>query len=276
MAIPSLTEGRGRVDFRFGECLNNSAVTKKIIAGNWKMNLTPAESVQLSDNIQFGLAHIPNSVEVIVCPSMISLSAVNTRLTGSSIKLGAQNMHPAKSGAFTGECSSEMLKAVGCTYIIIGHSERRHVLGEKDDLINQKMITALDSDLNAILCVGETEIERDQNLTFNVVERQTRLGLLGVSEEKTKSLIIAYEPVWAIGTGKTATTSQAQEVHCFIRELLRKMFPSFYGKIPIIYGGSVTPVNVESLLAESDINGVLVGGASLKADSFLSIVKAAC
>jgi len=247
---------------------------RTIIAGNWKMNLTPAEAVELADSIRSSVDKMPDVVDILLCPSAVSLSSVNNCLTGSRVKLGAQNMHAEESGAFTGENSPSMLEAVGCEFVILGHSERRHVFNESDLFINRKVQTAINHQLKPILCVGETEEERNQNLTLNVIERQIKLGLLNLKEDDLLPLVIAYEPVWAIGTGKTATPELAQQVHAEIRSLMSRLYPGNGGSVPILYGGSVKPGNAESLLSERDINGALVGGASLKADSFLSIIRA--
>ncbi len=236
--------------------------------------MTPAQAVSLADAILAGVGNMNPGCDILVCPPFTALSAVNTRLTGSPVQLGAQNMHPETSGAFTGECSADMLIAVGCNYVLCGHSERRHVFGESDAFVNRKVLKALSSGLKPIFCVGETEEDRDNNLTFNVVERQLRLGLKGIPDFDTGNLVLAYEPVWAIGTGKTASPEQAQEVHDFIRNLLTRLYPSGGRDIRILYGGSVKPDNVEILMAQPDINGALVGGASLKADSFLSLIRA--
>ncbi len=248
---------------------------KTLIAGNWKMNLTPAQAVQLADGILAGIHQIPNQVEPLICPPFTALSSVYARIAGSPIRLGAQNMYPESKGAFTGEISAEMLLAAGCSYVICGHSERRHVLHESDEMVHRKVLWALESGLTPILCVGETECERERGLTFNVVERHVRSGLFGVSEDKIDRVVLAYEPVWAIGTGKTATPAQAEEVHRFIRSLLMLLYPTYGHSIRILYGGSVNPENIIELLAAAEVNGALIGGASLKSDSFLKMVRAA-
>jgi triosephosphate isomerase len=213
--------------------------------------------------------------DVIICPPFTSLSEANSLIRNTFIKLGAQNMHFEESGAFTGEISASMLKSVGCEYVILGHSERRTIFGEKDDLINKKIKKALQSGLKPIFCVGETLEERERNITSNVIENQITNGLRDISSDDLKKIIIAYEPVWAIGTGKTATPQQAEEVHEFIRNLIKKNFSDQSSENIIIqYGGSVKADNAAELLSQKDIDGALVGGACLKADSFIAIIKA--
>ena len=248
---------------------------RKVIAGNWKMNLNLHQSQKLVSEILNGLGR-DNKAEVIVCPPFTSLNEVSTLLKGTQVKLGAQNMYFEESGAYTGEVSADMLKSVGCEYVILGHSERRVIFNEPDDLINKKMKTAIAKELKPIFCVGELLEERESGKTMDVVSRQVEKGLDGVSTEQMKNIIIAYEPVWAIGTGKTASPQQAQEVHLFIRELVAKKFSVTIAENLIIqYGGSVKPDNSGELLSQKDIDGALVGGACLKADSFLSIIASA-
>jgi len=246
---------------------------KVLIAGNWKMHMTPAQSVILADAIKYSVEAKEDCCEVLVCPSFIALSSVNSILAGSRVKLGAQNIHPEPYGAYTGETSAEMLIAAGCSYVICGHSERRHIFKETDSFINQKVVSSLKSGLIPILCVGETLEERESDLTFNVVEKHLKSGLMNILHNDLSNIVIAYEPVWAIGTGKTATPEQAQEVHHFIRKLLREMDPGIGDQIRILYGGSVKPDNIENLLMQTDINGALVGGASLKVETFMSLVE---
>jgi len=213
-------------------------------------------------------------VEVVVCPPFISLHAVKEVLAGSRIGLGAQNVYWEKSGAFTGEISAPMLKSVGCTYVIIGHSERRTYFGETDETVNKRVLAALSEGLKPIVCVGETLEERESGKAFDVIKRQITGGLANLSVEQMASVVIAYEPVWAIGTGKTATPAQAQEVHAFIRKLLNDLFGQTTAEATRIqYGGSVKPDNVTELMSQPDIDGALVGGASLKVDSFEKIIK---
>lgn len=214
------------------------------------------------------------NVEIVVCPPFISLHAVKDMLAGSRIGLGAQNLYWEKSGAFTGEVSAPMLKSVGCTYVIIGHSERRTYFGETDETVNKRIFAALAEGLKPIVCIGETLEEREAGKTFEVIKRQVEGGLANLSVEQMATVVIAYEPVWAIGTGKTATPAQAQEVHAFIRKLLNDIFGQTTAEATRIqYGGSVKPDNAAELMAQPDIDGALVGGASLKADSFEKIIK---
>ncbi len=246
----------------------------KVIAGNWKMNNSIEESVKLISELKQGL--IETKVKVIICPPFTSLETANALIKGSQIELGAQNMHNETSGAFTGEISASMLKSVGCKYVILGHSERRAIFGESNEFINKKVHKALSENLIPILCVGESLEEREKNITKDVVKKQLLVGLDSVSSEQAKDIIIAYEPVWAIGTGKTASPEQAQEVHEFIRTLLDEKYGKETAEKMIIqYGGSVKPENAGELLSQKDIDGALVGGACLKADSFLGIIKAA-
>ena len=248
---------------------------KKVIAGNWKMNMGLHQSQKLVSEIINGLGK-DTKAEVIVCPPFTSLNEVSSLLKGTQIKLGAQNMYYEESGAFTGEVSADMLKSVGCEFVILGHSERRVIFNEPDELINKKIKAALAKSLKPIFCIGELLEQREKGETMQVVSRQVENGLEGVSAEQMKNVIIAYEPVWAIGTGKTATPLQAQEVHSFIRELVANNFPiSVAENLIIQYGGSVKPENSGELLSQKDIDGALVGGACLKADSFLRIIVSA-
>lgn len=246
----------------------------KIIAGNWKMNKTLSESITLASGIVNGLNNINTKAEVIICPPFTSLETVNSLIKNSKVRLGAQNMHFEDHGAFTGEISAAMLKSVGCEFVILGHSERRHIFMEPDEMINKKIKKALGSNLKPVFCIGETLEERESNSTFKVLETQVRNGLANVTGSELLNIIIAYEPVWAIGTGKTATPEQAQEVHQFLRNLISQMFSEESSKIVrILYGGSVKPSNAESLLSKEDIDGALVGGACLQAESFLQIIS---
>ncbi len=248
---------------------------KKLIAGNWKMNKSNGEAVTLVQEIVAGAGKI-NDVEIVVCPPFTSLDAAGKALEGSVVKLGAQNMHPEASGAYTGEISAPMLRALFATHVILGHSERRAYFAETDAFINKKVIVALKNQLKPILCVGETLAERESGSTLKVVQTQLEAGLEGVSKEQAPTVVIAYEPVWAIGTGKVATTDQAQEVHAFIRGLLTKLFTEPVAqKVRILYGGSMKPDNAPELLAQKDIDGGLIGGAALQARSFLDLIKAA-
>jgi len=248
---------------------------KKIIAGNWKMNMNLHQSQKLVSEIINGLGK-DNKAEVIICPPFTSLSEVNSLLKGTQVKLGAQNMFYEENGAYTAEISADMLKSVGCEYVILGHSERRVIFNESDELINKKIKTAFAKALKPIFCIGELLEQRENGKTMEVVSSQVEKGLEGITTEQMKNIIIAYEPVWAIGTGKTATPEQAQEVHYFIRELVAKKYSTSVAEGLIIqYGGSVKPDNSSELLSQKDIDGALVGGACLKADSFLSIIASA-
>ncbi|OGU26297.1 MAG: triose-phosphate isomerase [Ignavibacteria bacterium GWA2_54_16] len=248
----------------------------KIIAGNWKMNKDLDDSVGLLQGIKSASSDFPPGVKVIVCPPFTSLAVAQRILEGTQVGLGAQNMHAEDEGAFTGEISAKMLKSVGCRYVIVGHSERREYFAETNDLINKKARKALASGLIPIICVGETLDEREKNLTEKVVSVQTKGVLKEMAAADVEKSIIAYEPVWAIGTGKTATLEQAEEVHQLIRKLIGQLYTwATAEKVVIQYGGSVKPENARSLLSQPNIDGALVGGACLKADSFSQIVKAA-
>jgi triosephosphate isomerase (TIM) len=250
-------------------------IRRKLIAGNWKMNKTAGDGVALTKDIVAEIGRI-GSVDVVLCPPFTALESVAKALEGQSVKLGAQNMHPEKSGAYTGEVSAEMLRALFVSHVILGHSERRTYFAETDAFINKKVIAALANQLKPILCVGETLAEREAGSTLTVVQRHVEGGLMGVLPDQLTNVVIAYEPVWAIGTGKVATTAQAQEVHAFIRDLLTKLYGGpLAQKVRILYGGSMKPSNAPELLAEKDIDGGLIGGASLEARSFVDLVKAA-
>jgi triosephosphate isomerase len=250
---------------------------KPFVAGNWKMNTDSQTSVELVERIASGSVEAADqSVTVAVCPPFVYLQAVAKAISSSNIAVGAQDMYFEPDGAFTGEISASMLKDVGCSYCLCGHSERRHVIGESDELINKKVTAAIGGGLLPILCVGELLEEREASQTNDVVTRHVKEGLAGLSAEKLEAVTIAYEPVWAIGTGLTATPDQAQEVHDFIRKLLGQMYDErTAGEIRILYGGSVKPDNAAELMGRKDIDGVLVGGASLKANDFLAIIQAA-
>jgi triosephosphate isomerase (TIM) len=248
----------------------------KIIAGNWKMNKDLNESVELINGLKSKLAALPKNVKAIVCPPFTSLELAKKLLEGSPVELGAQNMHHEDEGAFTGEVSSKMLKSAGCKYVILGHSERRQYFGETDVSINTKAKKALASGLIPIICVGETLQEREKNITNQVVTTQVKGCLKDIAAADIEKSIIAYEPVWAIGTGKVATPQQAQDVHKLIRGLVSQLYGAATAdKIVIQYGGSVKPDNAKELMHQPDIDGALVGGACLKADSFAAIVQAA-
>ena len=247
---------------------------RKFIAGNWKMNASKATAVELAKALVAQIGSL-EAVDLAVCPPFVYLEAVGKAVAGSRLALGAQDMFYEADGAFTGEISGAMLKDVGCRYAILGHSERRHVIGESDELINRKVLKALADGLGPIFCVGELLQEREAGATLEVVSRQVRIGMEGVSKAEASKVTVAYEPVWAIGTGKTATPAQAQEVHAMIRRLLERMYDAeLAGKVRIQYGGSVKPSNAAELLHQGDVDGALVGGASLKAADFVGIVKA--
>jgi triosephosphate isomerase len=251
------------------------SLRKKLIAGNWKMNKTPADGVALVTELVAAIGK-QSDVDVVVCPPFTALESAGKALEGSTLKLGAQNMHFEANGAFTGEISAPMLRALFTTHVILGHSERRTIFGEQDAFINQKVLAAIKNQLRPILCVGETLAEREAGSTLKVVQTQLEAGLEGVGKEQAPSVIVAYEPVWAIGTGKVATSDQAQEVHAFIRGLLVKLFGDVIAqKVRILYGGSMKPANAPELLGQKDIDGGLIGGASLEARSFVDLVKAA-
>ena len=239
------------------------------IAGNWKMFKTAAEAVDFVTNLKPQVAEVINR-EILVCPPFPALAPVAEALRNSNIKLGAQNLFWEDEGAFTGEVSAPMLKAVGCQYVIIGHSERRQYFGETNETVNKKIFAALKHNLWPIVCIGETLEEREKNETFKVIEKQVQEGFKNLDSSNWLQVTIAYEPVWAIGTGKTATPKQAQEVHAFIRGLLPKEVAS---QVRILYGGSIKPENIKELMAQPDIDGGLVGGASLKVESFAKIIK---
>jgi triosephosphate isomerase len=250
-------------------------VKPMLMAGNWKMHKLTGEARKLAADLKVFLPDIDQPMRVLLCPPFTALAEVAEIVEGSVISLGAQNMHWAKRGAFTGELSADMLKDVGCEYVIIGHSERRHIFGETDKDVNKKVKAALDAGLKPIVCVGEKEKEREDGKTEAVVTRQVQKGLDGLALKQMASVVIAYEPVWAIGTGKNATPAQAQKVHAFIRKLISQQFDqSTASSLLILYGGSVTPDNALKLMSQRDISGALVGGASLDAYTFERIVRA--
>ena len=252
----------------------NKATRKAVIAGNWKMNKTPAEATALINEIKPLVADA--DCDVVACVPYIDLFAAMEAAKGSNIKIGAENCHWAESGAFTGEVSAPMLKAIGVEYVVIGHSERRQYFGETDVTVQKRVRAALDNGLKVILCVGELKEEREQNITMEIVRMQTKVALLGVTEAELDNIIIAYEPVWAIGTGLTATAEQANEVNGAIRALIGELYgKAAADKIVVQYGGSMNAGNADELLAQYDVDGGLIGGASLKAADFAAIVKAA-
>ena len=247
---------------------------KILIAGNWKMNKTSAEAKSLCAEIVSGLKG-QDKVDVTVCPPFTALESAATTLKGSKVVLGAQNVYVKADGAYTGEVSAPMLVEIGCKAVILGHSERRQYFGETDAFINEKSLVALKAGLTPIICVGETLAERDAGKTLEVVTTQVTGTLKGMTEADAAKIVIAYEPVWAIGTGKVATPAMAQEVHASIRGLLVKQFGAAGNGVRILYGGSMKPDNASELLDQQDIDGGLIGGASLKAKSFLELVEIA-
>ncbi len=249
---------------------------EKLIAGNWKMYKTIPESETLLNGVLAEAARAPRGVGVAVCPPFTSLALAARLLKGSSVHLGAQNMSEHDEGAYTGEISWKMLKAAGCDMVILGHSERRQYYGETDQKVNMKAKKALANGLSPIVCVGETLQEREKGVTEQVINTQILGVLTDIASTDVEKLVIAYEPVWAIGTGRTATPEQAQAVHAFIRQLITRMHSADTGsKVIIQYGGSVKPDNAAELMRQNDIDGALVGGACLKADSFGAIIQAA-
>ena len=246
---------------------------KPFIAGNWKMNTNSASAVALAAGLAKELDSI-DTVDVAVCPPSIYLQSVASALSASNIAVGAQNVYFEDNGAFTGEISCQMLKDASCTYVIIGHSERRHVMGETDEQINKKIAAAIDGGLLPIFCVGELLEERQAEKTNEVVTEQIKKGLAELCQERVQAVTVAYEPVWAIGTGLTATPDQAQQVHGMIRGLLAELYnEDIAQKIRIQYGGSAKPSNTSELMAQPDVDGLLVGGASLKVEDFAAMVN---
>lgn len=246
---------------------------KPIIAGNWKMHKTVLQAVGLVEDLK-PLVENVTDVEVVVCPTFTALHAVSQAIQGSNIALGAQNMHWEDQGAFTGEISPVMLKDMGCQYVILGHSERRQYFGETNEVVNKKVHAAFKHDLTPIVCVGELLEEREAGKTKEIVENQTRFSLANLSPDQAKQAVVAYEPVWAIGTGKTASSADAQAVIGYIRQILEDMYgESIAALVRIQYGGSVKPDNSSELMGQPDIDGALVGGAALEAQSFAGIVN---
>ena len=252
----------------------NKNLRKAVIAGNWKMNKTPAETTALINEMKPLVADA--DCDVVICTPFVDLQAALDAAEGSNIKIGAENCHWAESGAFTGEVSAPMLKAMGVPYVIIGHSERRQYFGETDETVNKRVRAALDNGLTVILCVGEVLEEREQGVTFEIVGKQTKVALQGVTADELKNVIIAYEPVWAIGTGKTATADQADEVNGYIRKVIADLYSKEAADAFVVqYGGSMNAANAEELVGKVDVDGGLIGGASLKSADFSTIVKAA-
>ncbi|MBU1862547.1 MAG: triose-phosphate isomerase [Candidatus Omnitrophica bacterium] len=248
---------------------------KLLIAGNWKMYKTISEAITLVNTIKAGV-HSINGVDIVVCPPFTALDAMSKSVERTSIELGAQNMYSATEGAYTGEISPQMIKDIGCRYVILGHSERRGYFKETDDMVNKKVCLALDYNLNPIVCIGETLEQREQSKTKEVVRTQFENSLKGLTVDQMNNIIIAYEPVWAIGTGKNATPQQAEEVHKYIRQLIVNTYDRTVSEnVRILYGGSVKPDNCGDLMQKGNIDGALVGGASLKAESFIQIIAKA-
>lgn len=250
---------------------------KPFVAGNWKMNTDSRSSVELAQGVAKGASGLAgDKVSVALIPPFVYLQSVVKAVSATGVTVGAQDVYVELKGAFTGEISPAMLKDVGCTYVLCGHSERRHVIGESDELVGKKVTASISGGLLPILCVGELLSERDAGQTEAVVARHLKTGLAGLSADKMSAVTIAYEPVWAIGTGRTATPQQAQEVHEYIRGLLADMFDKKLAQeLRVLYGGSANAGNAKDLMSQKDVDGLLVGGASLKADEFVKIIQAA-
>ena len=253
----------------------NKNLRKTVIAGNWKMNMTPSEAEKLINELK-GMVEGKNGCDIVVCVPFVDICTAVNATKGTNIKVGAQNVHFKKNGAYTGEISADMLKEIGAEYVVIGHSERRQYFGETDETVNLRLKAALEAGITPILCVGEVLAEREQGVTAEVVSLQTKIALLDVNSEDVKKVIIAYEPVWAIGTGKTATSDQADEVCSVIRSVLADKYGADVSEaVTIQYGGSMKPDNAAELLSKYHVDGGLIGGASLKATDFTAIVDAA-
>ena len=247
---------------------------KKIVAGNWKMNTLPQEGVALAKGVAAGKGEVCDSVNFIVCPPFTHLQSVVETLKGTNIAVGAQDCATETKGAYTGEVSAEMIAALGCEYVILGHSERRQYYGETSETLNKKMARAYENNLIPIYCVGENLEEREANRHFEVCKQQLEEVVFNLTKEQFAKLVIAYEPVWAIGTGKTATAEQAEEIHAYIREVLRSKFGAAAEECAILYGGSCKPSNAGEIFSKENVDGGLIGGAALKAEDFLGIGKA--
>ncbi len=253
----------------------NKSLRTPLIAGNWKMNKTPAEAAALISELKPMVAECSSST-ILLCVPFVDIDAAQKAACGSNINIGAENVHFADHGAYTGEISASMLTEMGVKYVIVGHSERRQYFGETDETVNLRARAALDAGMKPIICVGETLTQRDQGITAETVSLQTKIALSGVPAEQMKNVVIAYEPVWAIGTGRTATTAQAQEVCALIRDVIRGLYSGDIADAAVIlYGGSMNAANAADLLAEPDVDGGLIGGASLKPIDFTVIAKAA-
>jgi len=249
---------------------------KPLVAGNWKMHADRAEAARLAESVRRGVGALVARADVALFPPFTALDTVVRALAGSDLTIGAQNFHPEEKGAFTGEISAPMLLDCGVTRVLVGHSERRHLLGEDDAFCNRKVLAALRHDILPVLCVGERLAERDGGVTREVLARQVEAGLRDVPALRAGELTVAYEPVWAIGTGRNATPAQAREAHGWIGEILAGLFGAAAATIRILYGGSVKPSNAREILAEPGVHGVLVGGASLDPEALSAIVRAAC
>ena len=253
----------------------NKAKRSAVIAGNWKMNMTPAETTDFMKALAPKVADVKEA-KVVLCVPFVDIAAAVEATKGTNIEIGAENVHMEEKGAYTGEISGKMLASCGVGYVIVGHSERRQYFGETDATVNGRAKAGLANGLKVIVCVGETLTEREQGVTFETVARQTKITLLGISAEDMKNIIIAYEPVWAIGTGKTATAEQAEEVCAYIRSVVASLYGAEVAEATTVqYGGSMNAKNAAELLAMENIDGGLIGGASLKPDDFTVIVKAA-
>lgn len=247
-----------------------------LIAGNWKMNGGPYDAAELLEGLKELKPEVKDEVDVLVCPPFVSIGMAVNYLYDTEIQVGAQNLYFEDNGAFTGEVSASMIAESGCNYVIIGHSERREYFGETDEFVNKKSKKALEAKLAPIICVGEFLDQRKADEHFDVVEKQVKAALEGISSEDAPDLVIAYEPVWAIGTGETASPEQAQEMHAFIRNILKELYDEDSAEsIRILYGGSMKPANAKELLGQKDVDGGLIGGASLQADSFAEIITIA-
>lgn len=245
---------------------------KQIVAGNWKMNNDSKETKTLLEALK--QHDCPSDVSVMVAPTFVNLQSSVNHLSNSPVEVVAQNMHQAKNGAFTGEVSAQMLQSVGIKTVILGHSERRAYFNETNALLKEKVITALDNGMQVIFCFGEELSDRQTSNHFNVVEQQLKESLFNLSAQEWSQIILAYEPVWAIGTGETASPEQAQEMHAFIRTVIAQQYPETAETVSILYGGSVKPANAKSIFSKPDVDGGLIGGASLNADDFFGIVTA--
>ena len=247
---------------------------KKIVAGNWKMNTLPAEGVELAKNVVAGRGEVCSCVNFIVCPPFTHIAQVVEAVKGSDIAVGAQDCATEAKGAYTGEVAASMIAALGCEYVILGHSERRQYYGETSETLNKKMAQAYANNLKPIYCVGENLEEREAGRHFEVCKQQLEEVVFNLTEEQFADLVIAYEPVWAIGTGKTATAEQAEEIHAYIREVLRSKFGTAADECAILYGGSCKPSNAGEIFSKEDVDGGLIGGAALKVEDFIGIGKA--